>query len=184
MINSFLTKNELKKVGFKQIGNNCLISRFARFYSPESISIGDNVRIDDFSIFSGEIKLGSYIHISAYAALYGSKGITMEDFTGLSPRTTIFSASDDFSGEFFINPMVPQKYTNVTGGMVTIGKYVQLGANTIVMPNLSIGEGTVTGAFSFVNKNLKSWEIYAGIPVKIIAHRKKELLKYSKNIKI
>ncbi len=36
------------------------------------ISIGDNVRIDDFCILSGKIELGSNIHISAYCLYNGS----------------------------------------------------------------------------------------------------------------
>jgi len=177
-MNSYLSKNEIAKVGFKSIGENCLISRFARFYNPTSISIGNNTRIDDFCILSGNIEIGSYVHISAYVALYGSKGIKIYDYSGLSPRTIIFSATDDFSGELLINPMIPSKYTNVTGGLVLINRFVQLGANTIVMPNLSIGEGTVTGAFTFVNKSLDSWKIYIGIPAKIHKNRSKKLLEY------
>ena len=92
-MNSFYNNDELNNIGFKSIGKNVLISKFARFYFPDKITIANNVRIDDFCILSGEIKLGNYIHISAYSALYGSLGIEMESFTGLSPRCTIFSAS-------------------------------------------------------------------------------------------
>lgn len=56
------------------------------------MQIGDNVRIDDFCILSGEITLGSNIHIGAYSALYGSMGIELENNTGISPRSTLFSA--------------------------------------------------------------------------------------------
>lgn len=62
-------------------------------------AIGNNVRIDDFYILSGKLTLCNNIHISSFCALYGSNGIIMNDFSGLSPRTTIFSASDDFTGE-------------------------------------------------------------------------------------
>lgn len=177
-MNSFLSQDEIKKIGFKKVGNNCLISRFANFYNVEKIEIGNNVRIDDFCILSGEIKLGSYIHISAYSALYGSKGIVMKDYSGLSPRTTIYSATDDFSGNFLINPTIPSQFTNVTGGEVVMNRFVQLGANTIVMPNLTIGEGTVTGAFTLVTKTLKSWKIYKGIPASILRERSKKMLYY------
>jgi acetyltransferase-like isoleucine patch superfamily enzyme len=177
MSNSFFSNYELLQLGFKKIGKNCLISKFARFYSPKTILIGDNVRIDDFCILSGNIKIGSYVHISAFVALHGSKGIIINDFSGLSPRSIVFSATDDFSGEYLINPMVPEEFTNVTGGLVELKKYVQLGANTIVMPNLTINEGAVTGVFSFVNESLDPWTINAGIPTKPIKKRSKELLK-------
>jgi len=178
MENSFYSNNELKNLGFKSIGRNCLISRFARFYGIGNIEIGSEVRIDDFCILSGKITLGSYIHISAYCALYGSKGIIIDDFSGLSPNSIIFSATDDFSGNYLINPMIQEQFTNVTGGKVEIKKYVQLGANTIVFPNLIINEGVVTGALTLVNSNLNEWSIYVGIPAKRKKKRKKELLKY------
>lgn len=182
MDNSFYSDEELNKLGFKTIGKNCLISRFARFYSIEKIEIGNYVRIDDFCILSGSIQLGSYIHISAYCALYGNNGITIGDFSGLSPKSIIFSASDDFSGNYLINPMVPLKYRNVIEGEVKIGKYVQLGANTIVMPNCSIGEGAVTGSMALVNSNLDNWQIYVGIPVKVLKKREKKLLQFVKDL--
>ncbi len=182
MSNSFYTNIELENLGFKKIGENCLISRFARFYGINNIEIGNKVRIDDYCILSGNIKLGSYIHISAFCALYGSLGIDMDSFSGLSPRSTIFSAMDDFSGNYLINPMIDSKYTNVTGGKVDIGKYVQIGANTVVFPNIRIEDGVVTGAMTLVNSNLKGWNVYAGIPARVIKERNKKLLNFANKI--
>lgn len=45
---SFYSEEELLSIGFKSYGINVLISRYARFYRPENIVIGDHVRIDDF----------------------------------------------------------------------------------------------------------------------------------------
>lgn len=98
MKNSFNTPNELIEIGFKNFGNNVSIGRLAKFYGAENIEIGNNVRIDDFCLLSGNICLGNYIHISAYSALYGKFGIVMQDYSGLSPRCTILSATDDFEG--------------------------------------------------------------------------------------
>ena len=79
---SFYSEEELLKIGFKSIGKGCLISRKTSFYGVDKISIGNNVRIDDFCILSGNITLGNNIHISAYVALYGAEGIVFEDYTG------------------------------------------------------------------------------------------------------
>lgn len=181
-MDSFYTIEELNKLGLKQIGNNVLISKKASIYSPEKITIGNNVRIDDFCILSGSIEIGNYVHISAYTALYGNKGIKISDFSGCSARCIIYSATDDFSGEYMISPMVPEELTNVIGGKVVLEKYVQLGANTVVMPNLIIEEGVAVGAMSFVNKSLEKWNIYAGIPCKKLKPRSKNILNLQKNI--
>jgi galactoside O-acetyltransferase len=175
---SFFSIEELNQIGFKSIGQNVLISRFARFYSPEFIEIGNNVRIDDFCILSGNIKFGSFIHISAYCALYGKFGIEIEDYSGLSPRCTVFSASDDFSGEYPIGPMISSEFTNVTGGKVIIKQFVQIGAGTVILPNLTINRGVAIGALSLVKKSLDEWNIYVGNPLKMLKPRQRDLLKY------
>ena len=174
--NSFYQEDELKSIGFKKIGKNVLISRKMSFYSPSTISIGDNVRIDDFCILSGNILLGSNIHIGAYCVLYGGKGIEMMDYSGLSARCTIYSITDDFSGDYLVGVTVNNSLRNVIGGKVTIHKYVQIGAATVILPNLEIGEGVAVGSMSLVLKSLEAWTIYAGIPVKRIKHRSKKML--------
>lgn len=175
---AFLSAQELMQLGLKSFGDNVLISDKASIYSPHLISIGSHVRIDDFCILSGEITLGSYIHIGAYCAIYGKFGVQMDDHTGLSPRCTLFSASDDFSGDYLISPMVPDEFTNVTGGLIHIQKYVQIGANTVVLPNVVIAQGVAVGAMSLVKDHLEPWGIYAGVPTQRKKERKKGCLNY------
>lgn len=176
MQNSFYSPEELKSLGFKSVGNNVLISRFAHFFGEQNIEIGNYVRIDDFCILSGNIRLGNHIHVSAYSALYGRFGIEMEDFTGLSPRCTVFSASDDFSGDSLIGPMVDEKFTHVTGGKVLIKKYSQLGCNCVVLPGVTIDEGVAVGAMSLVLNDLEAWKIYRGIPAAALKDRSRKML--------
>lgn len=179
---SFLNQSQLHSLGFKSLGQNVLISDKASIYSPELISIGSNVRIDDFCMLSGEIVLHNYIHISAYSALYGKFGIELYDYTGLSPRTTIFSASDDFSGEYMISPMVPKKLTNVKGGKVVLETYAQVGSGSVIMPDLKIAEGSIVGAMSFLKKSTEPWGIYHGCPAKFLKERKRNIIELSKGI--
>lgn len=177
MKTSFYTEQELSQLGLKSYGENVRISRYAQIYSPEKISIGDNVRIDDFCILSGNITIGSHIHIAAYCAMYGADyGIVMEDYTGLSARTTIYAAMDDFSGDYLIGPIHDDKDINVIGGMVKICAYSQIGAGALIFPDVVVGEGTVLGAMSMAKESLAPWNIYAGIPAKKIKYRSKRLL--------
>lgn len=176
MRTSFYSDEELKTIGFKSIGKNVLLSQKVSIYSPECISIGNNVRIDDFCILSGNITIGSNIHISAYCALYGRMGITIEDYAGISPRSTIFSAMDDFCGDFLIGPIHPEQFTNVTGGLVTIKRYTQIGSGCIIFPNITLNEGSVCGAMTLVNKDLDPWTINTGIPINKSRTRNKGLL--------
>jgi len=182
MASSFYSIEELQQLGLAHFGVNVLVSKKASIYSPSTISMGDNVRIDDFCILSGKITLGSNIHIGAFCALYGRFGIEMDDYTGLSPRTTIFSATDDFGGDFLISPMAPDEFTNVTGGVVKLEKYVQVGSGSIILPNVTLAEGAASGSMTLVNKSLESWTIYTGIPAKALKPRKRGLLEKVKGI--
>ena len=179
-MDSYYSEEELTSFGFKSVGYNVKLSRKASVYSPEKISIGNNVRIDDFCILSGTITIGSNIHISAYVALYGAMGIIIEDYSGISPKSVVYSAMDDFSGDYLIGPIHPEGTTNVTGGVVTIEKYVQVGSNTVIFPNIKIGRGAVVGACSLVNHDVEEWSVNYGIPSQKHKTRRKELLKYIK----
>lgn len=174
---SFYTQEELKELGLKKYGNNVLISRYAHIYSPHLLSIGNDVRIDDFCILSGNIEIGSRVHISAYCALYGALGIKISDDSGISAKSIIYSAIDDFSGEYLIGPMQDKQKTNVTGGIVYIEKFTQIGAGCILFPNITIKEGSVIGAMSLVKNSTEPWSINAGIPSKKIKNRSNKMLK-------
>lgn len=179
-MNSFFNEEELKEIGFKKIGTNVKISKRASIYLPNKIEIGNNVRIDDFCLLSGNIVIKNNVHISAYTALYGGGRIEIGNFSGCSARCTLISASDDFSGNYMVGVTIPDDYKNVDKGEIVLRDYVQLGANSVVMPNVIINEGTVTGAMTFVNKDLDKWGIYVGIPAKRIKDRSKNMLKLVK----
>lgn len=181
-MNSFYTNQELKELNFKSVGDNVSISKKASIYGAENISIGSNVRIDDFCILSGNITIGNYVHISAFCALYGRGGIEIGDYCGCSPRSTLFSATDDFSGEHMISPLVPEKYTSISTGLIKFERFAQIGANSIVMPGVTLKEGSTAGTFSYITSDLESWSVNVGIPAKKIKDRKKNILELSKQL--
>lgn len=182
-MNSFYTNEELAQLGFQSVGENVLISRKASIYGAQNMSIGSNVRVDDFCILSGKVVLGDYIHISAYTALYGgTEGIFVGDFSSISSRCAVYALTDDYSGHAMANPMVPDACRNVYGGPVVLEKHALVGSGCTVLPNVTIGEGTAVGSMSLINKSLEPWGLYAGIPCKRMKERSRELLKFEKMI--
>ncbi|MGE5677214.1 MAG: acyltransferase [Pseudomonadota bacterium] len=179
-MDSFYSETELQALGFRKVGKYVQISRHACFYQPDSISVGDHVRIDDFCILSGRIDIGCFVHIAAYCGLYGNSGIVMKDFSGLSSRVSIYSVSDDYSGNYLTNPTVPDKYKDMISGEVILEKHVIIGAASVILPKVRIGEGTAVGSLSLVLKDLEPWKIYAGIPCRQIKDRSKGLLDLEK----
>jgi len=165
----YYSNKELRVLGFSSIGINVCISRDARFYGE--FTVGDNVRVDDFCILTGTINIGSYVHIGAHTCLYGSGGISMGDYSTCSGRVNIYSASDDFSGNYMISPLVPPKLTRVTRKKIIMRRFSIVGTGSTLLPGAVLGEGTAVGAMSLVKCALLPWSVYAGIPVRFISKR-------------
>jgi acetyltransferase-like isoleucine patch superfamily enzyme len=178
---AFYTQDELKSMNFKHIGKNVKISNKASIYCPELISIGDNSRIDDFCVLSGNISIGKNVHIAVFCNLAGGEeGIIMEDFSGLAYSVNVFTQSDDYTGKSLTNPTVPDKYKLETKKQVLIKKHVIVGAGSIIFPGVILEEGCSVGAMSLVTISTEPWKIYSGIPAKPIKDRRKDLLVYEK----
>jgi acetyltransferase-like isoleucine patch superfamily enzyme len=176
----YYNAHELKNVGFRAVGHNVRIAKTCTIIGLENISIGNNVRIDGYcSIIAagqGWLTLGSYIHIGGYCLLNAGDGIQMDDFSGLSQGVRIYSRTDDYSGKYLTNPTVPEKYTGISRGAVTLCKHVIIGSGSIILPNVAIGTGSSVGALSLVSRSLDPWKVYAGCPAKKLKDRSKDLL--------
>lgn len=182
-MNSFYTDEELKTLGFKSIGSNVLISRKTSFYGISRISIGNNVRIDDFCVLSagkGGIEIGNYVHIAIFSSLQGEGKITLQDFVGISSKVSIYSSNDDYFGEFMSNPTVPSKYTRVTHADVMICKHVLIGSGAVLLPGILVKTGAVIGALTLVYENCDEFYIYKGNPARKVIKRSKKLLNLEK----
>lgn len=176
----YYTENELKIFGFKAIGKNVRIAKNCTIFGLSNISIGDNVIIDAFcSIIATEegcLQIGSFIHIGAFCHLLANHGIVLKDFCGLSQSVKIYSKTDDYSGNSLSNPTIPNKYKSIKKGKVIVNEHVIIGAGSVILPNVTIGEGVAVGALSVVASNLDSWTIYYGNPLKKLTKRSKKLL--------
>jgi galactoside O-acetyltransferase len=147
-------------------------------YGTSLISIGNHVRIDDFTVITAgaPVMIGNYVHIHSYCGLYGQAGIVMEDFSGLSGRVSVYTASDDYSGRTMTNPTVPAEYKGVKAAQIRIGRHAIIGTGAVLLPGASIGEGAAVGALVLVSKPVPDWSIYAGNPPSVIKERRRDLL--------
>ncbi|MCI7107487.1 MAG: acyltransferase [Agathobacter sp.] len=181
-MDNFLSKEEVDKLGLKECGTDVLIGRYAVLYNPEKLCIGNHVRIDDFTIISGCVTLKNYIHISQFCGVYGgNEGIVMEDYSGLSSKCSVYAVSDDYTGTSMTNPMIPVQYKpSMISLPVQIKKHAIIGCNSVILPGVTVGEGTAVGSMSLCTKNLDEWSIYTGIPARRKGDRKKDILELEK----
>ena len=175
---AYYTIEELYSLGFKSLGVNIKISKQASIYNYEKIEIGDNSRIDDFCVVSGKIKIGRNVHITPMCLIAGGdKGIIFEDYTTIAYGVKIFTQSDDYSGKTMTNSTIPLEYKNEFKKEIIIKKYSIIGTGSIVMPGVTLSEGTSVGAMSLVLTSTEPWSINVGIPSKKIKNRDRDLEK-------
>lgn len=170
----WLTPIELSALGLSRTGKNVLIDSRALILNPKKISIGDNSRIDAFAVISaGEesITIGKHVHISHSTRIYGSSGVEIHDFVGISSGVAIFTISDDYSSPVLNNPTVPNAFRKVKSGKVVIGRASLVGANSVILPGVSLGNGSSVGALSLVNKSVPDGWIVSGNPIRKISKR-------------
>lgn len=98
----------------------------------------------------------------------------------MAANTVIYSASDDYSGEYMTAQAIPHKYVKFNGGKVTLGRHVIMGSGCTVLGPTNIGEGCSIGAMTLINKDLDPWGVYAGIPAKRRKDRSRNLLNLEK----
>ncbi|QMI05664.1 acyltransferase [Citrobacter sp. RHB25-C09] len=180
------TDAELKSLGFKVLGKNIKVSNKASFYNAENITLGDNVRIDDFCVLSagsGGIEVGKNVHIAVFSSLIGAGRIVVSDYCNISSRVSIYSSSDDYSGAFMSNPTIPPEYTNVYSAPVLLKEHVLIGSGSIILPGITLEKGVAVGALSLVKNDMPEFVICAGQPAKIIKSRKRELLSLQMKMK-
>jgi len=175
---AYYTNEELQNLGFKYLGKNIKISDKASIYDHSQIEIGDNSRIDDFCVISGKIKIGRNVHITPQCLVAGGEqGIIFEDFTTISYQVQIFTQSDDYSGTTMVNSTIPKEYKNEYKKAVKLSMFSVVGAGSIILPGVTLAEGTSVGAMSLVLNSTTPWGIYVGVPVKRLKDRKQDLLK-------
>lgn len=182
---SFLSVKELIAIGFKKIGTNVKISRLAQFYNPENIIIGNHVRIDAFSILSSgnePFVLENYIHIASGVYIWGNIGFHMKSFSNISAGSKIYTQSDSYCGNYLMGPSVPITYRKVYGSPLILEKHSIIGAGSILLPGIKMGEGVAIGSNSLVTKDCKPWSIYVGSPAKFMKERSNKLLEWEKKL--
>ncbi len=141
-----------------RIYENTLIRGF------EHIVFGENIIIDSFvHIYAKKkITIGNYVSIGNFVFLSGGEEISIGDFSGLAQGSKIFASTDDFKNWGFGNPTIDEKYRNPTRKPVRIERFCVIGANSVTLPGVTIGEGATVGACSVVTRDLEPWGIYIG----------------------
>lgn len=142
----------------------------------DRIEIGDYSQVDEgVWVFAGEgVWLGRHVHLAFGSSISGGGQCRIHDFAGIGAGVRILTGTDVADGTGLTNPTVPEQSRAVRRGAVEIGRHAVVFTNSVVFPEVTIGEGAVVAAGSLVHHSLAAWGIYAGSPLVQVGVRPKE----------
>jgi UDP-3-O-[3-hydroxymyristoyl] glucosamine N-acyltransferase len=78
---AYYSETQLREMNFKSLGVNVKISDKASLYDCHNIALGDNSRVDDYCVISGNVVIKSYCHITPMCLIVvGELGILLKTF--------------------------------------------------------------------------------------------------------
>lgn len=146
LLRKFLLKYVLKM----NIMDNVTIYGRGEIWEPHNIVIGKGSIIGDKAFLDGRygIEIGEHVNM----------GIDVMIFTN---QHDVQSPTFGCDGKH---------------GKVTIGNRVWLGARTIILPGITVGDGAVIASGAVVTTDVEPFSIYGGIPARKIATRNTALV--------
>jgi galactoside O-acetyltransferase len=170
----------------KSCGEDVFISASVEIRRPHLVSVGSHVAIDSGVYLTTAAEIGDYIHLSPYLTIIGGAQSTLivEDFATVAAGSRLICGSDRFMGDGFTSVTVPEEFRDtVDFGTIRISRFAGIGTNVVIMPNVTIGEGSVVGACALVTEDTEPWTVYVGIPARPIKLRPREkMLEYAKRL--
>jgi acetyltransferase-like isoleucine patch superfamily enzyme len=171
----------------KSAGEDVYISPNVEIRRPHLVNVGNHIAIDSGFYITTQAELGNYIHIAPYVTVIG--GVTgvlkMANFTNISVGGKIICGSDEFLGEGLITaPGIPDVYRdNLRIAPVVFEDFANVGANVVILPGVTLAEGSVVGACSLVTQNTEPWTIYVGVPARPLKSRPKaKMIEYARQL--
>lgn len=111
------------------------------------------------------LRIGKHVRINENVFLQGR--INIGDYVMIAPNVAIYTKTHNYND---INtPMVLSGETDTQE--VIIEDDVWIGINSVILPGVTIGKGTIIGANSLVNKDVEPYSIMGGIPARLIKKR-------------
>lgn len=156
----------------RSFGDNVKIYPMAKIAYPHVVDIGSNSKVRDFAfIFAGEgVQIGEYTDIQPHTIIWGGGLTIIGDRVSTGPGTVFLSATYSHAAGLKMVDGMGEGESVTLGGRLVVGNDVYIGARSTIMP-VTIGDGCVIGAGSFVNKDCEPWGIYVGSPARRIGER-------------
>lgn len=143
----------LSDVQSKNIGEDTSVWQFSVVL--KNAVIGNNCNINCHVFIENNVLIGN--NVTVKSGVYIWDGITIEDNVFVGPNVT------------FVNDKIPRSKIYPEDFQKTvIRKFASIGAGSIILGGIEIGEFALIGAGSVVTKNIPSRALIIGNPCKLI----------------
>lgn len=168
----FMGDNLRRKL--KYCGKGVVLYPLCKMIRAEHAEIDDYTRIlDNVFIDAGaSLKIGKHSMITWFVLIEGGAKADIGDRVFIGPGTKILTSTYELN-EYYSAEFVPNECHKISYGNIKICNDAYVGAECVIMPGVTIGEGAVAGANTLVNKDLEPWGIYVGSPCRKIGERKR-----------
>ena len=151
---------------YQHRGRHSKIYRSVRMDTPpyRTFSLGDHSVVESFSCINnavGDVVIGDHTRIGLHNTIIGP--VTIGQHVNLAQGIVVTALNHNYS---IPDQRIDQQ--GVTTAAVTIGNDCWIGANTVILPGVTIGEHSVVAAGAVVTKDVPSHSLVAGVPARII----------------
>jgi len=112
------------------------------------------------------IKAGRNLNINRGVHIYARGGITFGDYVLIGPNVVITSSQHRYNLKG-----TPVMFQGHEKEAVVIGNDVWIGANAVILPGVTLGDGTIVGAGAIVTADTEPYSIVGGVPARRIGER-------------
>lgn len=166
-LNDKRTTRRATKKKTTTIGTDCIVRSGSTIYS--NVNVGNEVQFGHNVMIREEVSIGSGSKLGTNVVVDGKSKIGARVSIQTGVYICTFSTIEDsvFLGPccvFTNDKYVAQKHFKLIGP--TVKKGASIGANALLFPGVTVGEGAVVGSQAMVNSDVPPKTIFVGIPAK------------------
>jgi len=153
----------------RRFGHGVQIGSGVGFKHLETFEIGDAVFIGSQSYiqgrFDGSCVIGNHVWIGPQS-YFDARDLVLEDYVGWGPGARVLGSAH--TGLPIELPIIK---TDLEIQPVRVGRGADIGVNAVLLPGVTVGEGSIVGAGAVVTRDVPPFAVVAGVPARFLQWR-------------
>jgi acetyltransferase-like isoleucine patch superfamily enzyme len=153
----------------RSVGRGLKVGSGVGFKHVETFTIGEGVFIGAQSYlqgrFDGTFEIGNHVWIGPQS-YFDARNLVIEDYVGWGPGARVLG-----SAHTALPIDVPIIQTDLDIRPVRIGAWADIGTNAVILPGVTVGQGSIVGAGAVVTHDVPPFTVVAGVPARVIRER-------------